>query len=220
MFFTFGSPESIRSIKIPIQDIAQSRSALEIAVLDDNKFEPQEFLSRHKFRINELGPDIRSIDQVANFPIIVCDVKGVGRSFGSRLEGAHVVNEIRKFYPDKFIIGYTGETHSIETSNALAVADKRMEKDAQLEAWIKNLDHGIKEVIDPYNRWRRIRNALFEREVETIEVLKLEQSYIESIRQKNPENLKSKAKKLKLPSEVTELMINFAATAVVELIRN
>lgn len=126
MFRIFGTPERLNSIGQEAIDMAQAKLRVEIAVLDDNPFAPKEALLNHKFRVTELGPDIRSLDQVSTYPIIVCDVAGVGRAFGSSLEGAHLVNEIRKAYPDKFLIGYTGQTHSVATTNALTAADKRM----------------------------------------------------------------------------------------------
>lgn len=77
MFFTLGSPESLSSIGQESIDMAEAKLKVEIAILDDNPFEPKEALLHHKFRITELGPDIRSLDQVSTFPIIVCDVAGV-----------------------------------------------------------------------------------------------------------------------------------------------
>jgi hypothetical protein len=140
MFHYFGTPEPLSSIGLESIDMAEAKRRVEVAVLDDNPFAPKDALVHHKFRITELGPDIRSLDQVSTYPIIVCDVAGVGRAFGSSLEGAHLVNEIRKAYPDKFLIGYTGQSHSVATTNALAAADRRMAKDESIEAWIKNLE--------------------------------------------------------------------------------
>jgi hypothetical protein len=134
MFFHIGTPERLSSIGSEAIDMAEAKLRVEIAVLDDNAFAPRGALLNHKFRVTELGPDIRSVDQISNYPIIVCDVGGVGRAFRSSLEGAHLVTEIRKAYPDKFLMAYTGMTYSLAMTNALMSADKRMEKDASVEA--------------------------------------------------------------------------------------
>ncbi|GAB2730423.1 hypothetical protein GCM10027019_07270 [Melaminivora jejuensis] len=218
MFHTFGTPEPLRSIGQESIDMAEAKRQVEIAVLDDNPFAPKEALLHHKFRITELGPDIRSLDQVATFPIIVCDVAGVGRAFGSSLEGAHLVNEIRKAYPDKFLIGYTGQTHSVATTNALTAADRRMAKDESIEAWIKNLEAGMSEVMNPRNRWVRMRRALLERGIELFDVFKLEQAFIKAVRQGKPDVLANEARNLGIAQEIKDLVIKFSATAVAALI--
>lgn len=218
MFRTFGTPEPLSSIGQESVDITDAKLRVEIAVLDDNPFAPKDALIHHKFRVIELGPDIRSLDQVSTYPIIICDVAGVGRAFGSKLEGAHLVSEIRKAYPDKFLIGYTGQTHSVATTNALTAADKRMAKDESIEAWIKNLESGLTEVINPRNRWIRMRRALLERGVELFDVLRLEQAFIKSVRQGKPDVLVSEARSLGVADEVKDLVIKFSATALATLI--
>lgn len=218
MFCTFGTPEPLSSIGRESIDMAEAKRQVEIAVLDDNPFAPKDALVHHKFRITELGPDIRSLDQVSTFPIIVCDVAGVGRAFGSSLEGAHLVNEIRKAYPDKFLIGYTGLTHSVATTNALIAADRRMAKDESVEAWIKNLEAGMDEVVSPRNRWTRMRRALLERGVELFDVFKLEQAFIRAVKQRKPDILTSQAQQLGVAQEVQDLIIKFSATAVAALV--
>ena len=218
MFWKTKRPEPLSSIGQEAIDMAQAKLRVEIAVLDDNPFAPKEALVSHKFRVTELGPDIRSLDQVATYPIIVCDVAGVGRAFGSNAGGAHLVKEIRKAYPDKFLIGYTGQTHSIATTNALAAADKRMAKDESIEAWVQNLEEGINEVMNPRNRWVRMRRALLERGVELFDVLQLEQAFIKSVQQGKPDVLVSEVRSLGVAQEVKDLIIKFSATAVASLI--
>lgn len=218
MFFTLGTPERLSSIGHEALDLAEAKSKVEIAVLDDKPFAPKEALLIHKFRIVELGPDIRSLDQVSTYSVIVSDVGGVGKAFGSSLEGAHLVTEIRKAYPDKFLVAYTGLTYSLPMMNALTVADKRIEKDANIEVWVQTLETGINEVMNPRSRWIRMRRELLERGLELIEVLKLEQAFIKSVRERRPDFLAEKAKSLSISQEAKDLVIKFAATAVATLI--
>lgn len=218
MFHILGTPEPLSSIGRESIDMADAKRRVAIAVLDDNPFEPKEALAHHKFLITELGPDIRSLDQVSTYPIIVCDVAGVARAFGSKLEGAHLVKEIRKAYPDKFLIGYTGLIHSVATTNALTAADKRMAKDESIEAWIQNLEEGMEQVVNPRNRWIRMRRGLLERGVELLDVLKLEQAFIKAVRQHKPAVLDDAARQLDVSQEIKDLIIKFSATAVATLI--
>ena len=63
MFFTLGTPESLSSIGGKSIDLAEAKGRVEIAVLDDNPFEPKEALLHHQFRIVELVS--RSINNFA-----------------------------------------------------------------------------------------------------------------------------------------------------------
>lgn len=218
MFLCLGSPEYLGSVGQDTIDVSSVKKQVEIAVLDDDSFAPKDSLLANQFRINELGPDIRSLDQVASYPIIICDVGGVGRAFGSSLEGAHVVAELRKTYPDKFLIAYTGLTYSLAMTNALTAADKRMQKDAVTEAWIQTLELGINEVMNPRKRWIRMRVDLLNRGVDLYNVFKLEQAFIKSMKKKSPDILGNKVKTLEVGSEVKDLLMKFSSTALVELI--
>lgn len=220
MFFHIGNPERLSSIGHEEVNLNEAKSKLEIAVLDDNPFAPRDSLLNHNFRLRELGPDIRSIDQVASYPIIICDVRGVAKALGSPLEGAHLISEIRKSYPDKYLISYTGETYSLPITNALTSADKRLAKDEPMEVWIKTLEIGLSEISNPKKRWLRMRSALLGRGVELFDVFKLEQALIKSVRDRDPNLLSIKAKNLGISTEAKDLIIKFTATALASLIGN
>lgn len=218
MFCFFGNPVRLSSIGQESINLDEAKSRIDIAVLDDNAFSPKESLETNKFRIIELGPDIRSLDQISAYSIIICDVDGVGRAFGSKIDGAHLVTEIRKSYPDKFLMAYTGLTYSLAITNALTAADRRIEKDASIEVWIKNLEFGINEIANPRNRWMRMRRAMLDRGFEMFDVLKLEQAFIKSITHKKPEILADRSQSSDINAELKELIIKFSATAFATLI--
>ena len=218
MFYSIGRPEPLSSIGQQSIDAAEAKARVEIAVLDDDPFAPRDALLSHKFRITELGPDIRQLDQISTYPIIVCDVNGVGKAFGSSLEGAHLVSEIRKAYPDKFLVAYTGMTYSLAITNALTAADRRLPTDASVETWVQTLEFGITEVSNARRRWLRMRTALLDRGVELYDVLRLEQALIRSVKSKQPSALADEAKSMGISSEVKDLVIKFSATAVASLV--
>ena len=110
MFIHFGKPNKLGDIGQTQLEVAELKRRFDIGVLDDEPFVQANALRAHGFRIVELGGDIKSVEQVASYPIVVCDIKGVGRAFGSKYEGAHVLSEIRKAYPDKYLIAFTGMT--------------------------------------------------------------------------------------------------------------
>lgn len=94
-------------LKANLQNRAAKRRAVKIAVIDDQNFALKPALERLEYRVTELG-DIDSIDQVAVFDIILCDIQGVGGKFQSPQQGAFVVKEIRRQFPEKFIVAFSG----------------------------------------------------------------------------------------------------------------
>ena len=218
MFFYLGTPDRLIDLEQEVGSVSEAKTRVSIAILDDNPFSPGESLKRHNFQLVELGPDIRSIDQISSYSIIISDVSGVGRAFGSIYDGAHVVHEIRKAYPDKYLIAYTGMTYSVAITDALSSADKRMEKDASIEAWVKVLEDGISEIINPRKRWIRLRRALLERGLELFDILNLEQAYIKSVKDRDPNHLAKKASSIYINSEIKDMIIKFSATAVASLV--
>lgn len=220
MFITLGTPRRLSDLGVTLPDISVLKRWIDIAVLDDEPFIRTQALRTHGFRLTELGGDIKSVDQVASYPVVICDIRGVGRAFDSPHEGAHVISEIRKSYPDKFLIAYTGYTHDAFFSAKLASADASATKDAPIDYWTQVLELGLKNVGDPKQRWIRLRSTLLERGVELFDVLELEQAFVKSIKHRNSGLLMEEAKTLQFSSEVMDLIVKFTAAALVGLIEN
>jgi CheY-like chemotaxis protein len=99
------------------------RSNIHIAVIDDEKFKPHGNLTNYGYKIQEL-PDIKSLDQVTDFDVILCDLMGVGQNFDQAIGGASIIREIKENYPTKFVIAYTGaRANTMEASAAKEFAD-------------------------------------------------------------------------------------------------
>lgn len=218
MYVTIGRPITLASISRRTPSLDDAKSKIEIAVIDDNPFEPKEALLTHKFRLTELGPDIRSTDQISTYPIVICDVSGVAMAYGSELGGAHLTSEIKKVYPDKYVIAYTGMTYSTKMSTALSKADKIIEKDASIENWVQQLEEAIRQINTPINRWIRLRKVLLEEEVELFDVLKLEQAFIKSVSENDSKSLERAANSLSIKHETRDLILKFSATALANLV--
>lgn len=99
MYFEFGRPELLSSLTLTCPELRELKQKVQIAIIDDHKLPMAKSLQSHGFQLAELGGDIRSVEQVSAYPIVICDIKGVGKAFGSPQEGAHVLAEIRKPTP-------------------------------------------------------------------------------------------------------------------------
>jgi hypothetical protein len=149
---------------------------------------------------------------------VICDIKGVGAAFGSKYEGAHVLSEIRKAYPDKYLVAFTGMTYDASYNEKLNAADKSATKDTPIEVWTQTLEAGLRAVGDPRERWIRLRPTLLAKGVELYDLLLLEQAFIKSIKERNAKTFSEKMMSLSLSNELLELLGKFAAAALVQLI--
>ena len=157
------------------------RSLISICVIDDSPFEPKRNLENVGYRITYLG-DVSTVDVVTPHHIVLCDLMGVGSALDARKQGAFVIKEIKRNYPEKYVIAYTGgASNQILSREAFQISDYFLKKDADIETWVTTLDDIIAKLLDPYAVWKRQRQALIDREVDTLTVLKLEDAFVQSI---------------------------------------
>ena len=215
MYIQVGTPKKLSALRVALQDPAHLKRNTQIAVIDDQAFPKVEALRNHKFNIIELG-DIKSVDQVAAYPIVVCDIRGVGQSLSSDLEGAHLISEIRKSYPDKFLVTYSGAQFDITYNESLRSVDASIAKDASTEQWVAVLERGLEKITNPKERWIRLRRTLLDRGVEIHEVFSLEQRFIKAIEAKDASKLTTSG----IPEEAKEIVAAFAKYALIQIIES
>lgn len=167
--------------KVATRELRERRENVSICVIDDQPFAPQTNLLNYGYRINAIG-DIKSIKEIASYDLILCDIMGVGRHFDERLQGASVIAEIRRCHPEKVIVAYTGAAlNQFAARQANSLANDLIKKDADIEDWIQKLDEYTTIILNPYDVWQRVRNDLVNREVDTIDILILEDGYVRAV---------------------------------------
>lgn len=163
------------------------RSAIKIGVIDDEKFVAFGSLKSHGYDVAEL-PDITRIDEVADFDIVLCDLMGVGKNFDATAGGGSIIREIKKNYPVKFVIAYTGaRANSGEAILAQKYCDHFLKKDADMEEWTVTLDGCVDHLLDPYQMWIDARQGLLDVETDIRQVVRLEHAYVKGILGKDKE---------------------------------
>lgn len=162
------------------------REYIKILVIDDEDFAQKEGLQMAKFNVTQIK-SVEDLRCAADYQIIICDIKGVGSKFGSKNEGAFVINEIRKLYPHRQYAVYSGSSFTQEMS-ALLKDIETIKKDAGIEEWVSYMDEFIDRTCNPVYKWKEIRRQLFLKNASTLSVLRLEDEYVRLMR-KNPSDL-------------------------------
>ena len=166
-----------------VRNIQKLRKMTEILIIDDEEFPLLEAIQKHGFSIAH-KPDIQDTKDFIPYDIILCDIKGVGKLYGSEYEGAYLIKEAKKSFPNKQLIAYTASTYNPSYNSFLKYADAIIPKGTSLEGWIDLIDTQLRNCIDPIYQWKELRKSLFEAELSTIEVATFEQLYVKAIENK------------------------------------
>lgn len=202
----------------PIQQ--ERRKKVKIAVIDDQFFEAGRNLRNHGYQIEEIG-DIKQISEVSSFPIILCDLMGVGLNFDKTNQGASLIREIRKNYPSILVAAYTGASATSEQARrAKQYADRLIKKDADIETWVDELDKLISKATDAREIWMRTRKSLVEEQINTKLLLRLEDAYVRSLEKRDPglDAVKRVVRRKTVGASVSNIIDGLVASSIFRII--
>jgi len=198
------------------QRISEMREKYPIVVIDDKDFTPAQNLRNYRFQITHFR-DFQNLDSLTKFPIILCDLQGVGMSLSPDLQGAEVIREIKKDYPEKYVVAYTSQGSSETTEVARSFADSFLKKDANPEEWRDLLDKAISEVSNPIEVWKKARIRLLDVGVTPLQVALLEDIFAKSAKS-NPQQYKTALQngvdKFDIPSSAKSIIESLIASII------
>ena len=212
--YTLDDLKTIENIKE--QNILNLRKMIDILVIDDEEFAPGAFLEKNNFRLT-YKKDIDNVRDVSEYPIIMCDIRGVGKNISESYEGAYLIKEIKTSYPAKRVIAYTASQYDASYNKYLNYSDELLTKGLALEDWVSILDSQIHKSVDPVFQWSNLRNQLLNKGTSTIDVAKLESSFVESCKRKDFSVLEKNTSKLN--SDLRGIIIEFLSSTTVKLIK-
>ena len=220
--YIVGKPKSIEELdydKAIEIAIAKQRKYFKIAVIDDEEFPKEDQLRRLSYNITKFD-DLLSIDIIESYDIIVCDIKGVGRKlFGDSGNGGMLIEEIRKNYPNKYLIVYSGETHKVESNHYFKVADNWIDKTAgDNEKWTYLLDKAIEEVSNSVHAWKKIRDSLLKNKMKVADILYLETKFVEAVKNRNDNSFPPKELESTINPLMWKMLLSFGKSAALKLI--
>lgn len=177
----FGKMYTIDNIKIDtLEQYASLKEGCKIVVIDDEEFLPYEGLIARNYNVKKRD-DIHDIRDIAEYNIIITDIRGVGRRLGGDLEGGAIVKEIKKNYPDKYVIIYSASQFDSRMNSIFHLADDILKKDESIEDWVDAIDKIIKNFVDIKAIWLRHRARLNELQIPSIDIAHIEHLYVSSI---------------------------------------
>jgi hypothetical protein len=180
MFSLFSKKYTLQDLFSISNSIKIIRDNYRIALIDDQTIPLIKTLKLHSYRIDHFK-DVEKVEELDKYHIVVCDIDGVGKAFGSKFQGGHLIKEIRNQFPLKYIIAFSGKSFDIRYNDYFKLCDNVMEKYADATDWTNCLDLGIKQLNNPVYVWNKARNLLLLNDISLIDVAKIEQCYIKSV---------------------------------------
>lgn len=166
-------------------------------IIDDEPFTYLEDLRNEQFNIQQIK-DIEDFRSVEPYPVVICDIMGVGHKFNATKEGIYVVETIKKMYPTKQIAVYSSGNYKLSTLSNLHGIET-IQKDADKDMWCSYMEKLINKASDPILIWKTIRVYLLENDVSVKDVMKLESLFVNIILH-HPKDLSTFPQQEKFPN--------------------
>lgn len=181
------------------------REKFKIAFIDDEDFIYLDRLIKLGFRINKYD-DVKDLEMLSSYDIIISDIRGVGKSFNSDAEGAFLLHELKKIYPYKVFAAYTESAFDVKINSYLS-GIQVIKKDFSIDEWSTAIDSLIFDISNPKKVWKRIRSELLDIEVPLSDLVELENEFVSRIlNKKNLDNFPSSKIKNNLSPEAIKII--------------
>lgn len=198
------------------------RKSTEILLIDDEDIPLAKSLSTRGFRLVHWF-DLESIEAAKPYRIVLCDLNGVGLRLAPEMQGAGIIRELKRNYPDKVIVAYTGGGPSNITEQAYLDADYRLRKDATVDEWTDTLDTAIGQSADPSMIWRKTRPRLLTAGITPLQLTLLEDDYVRSILngdERSMTDLSSRVDLMDISADAKKIFIEVISAVAIKMITN
>lgn len=212
---------TLADAKMACKDYSVKRSSYRIIVIDDKGFPLLNGLKASGFNIDHLY-DIDNIYTLQPYDIVVCDIRGVGKAYGSIYEGAFIIKEIRTYYPEKYVILHSGSTFKTSFNDYFQLCDLNIRKGTDLGDWVEHLDNICRDIANPEKEWDRMK-VYFSAQKVPLKILdELETSFSKAIVKRDHGQFKKVATNgmKKFSSEALKIIVESITNQIIRNITN
>lgn len=152
--------------KLPERSITDIKNGCRVLFIDDEKFKVVNRLKdKDGWKNTNWIKDVDSISQteILDAHILFVDVQGVGKAMGFKDEGLGLIVALKKHYPNKKVIMYSGESkgHVDTFHEAANLVDARLRKTADHYEFETTLERLAKDAFCLENCIIRIKSTLY-----------------------------------------------------------
>ncbi|HCH3681536.1 TPA: hypothetical protein NKU97_003220 [Vibrio parahaemolyticus] len=171
----------LESLNSQINQLSVDRASVKIAIIDDLDVPYLENLRNCGYTNVRHYRDIDNFEMLTPYSVIVCDIRDVGKKL-SKAEGAFIIQQLRKIFPDKYIIAMSSNLYALPIQNYISTADAKIKRDSNPDKILNEIEQGVKAMNSKKLRWIRMRDHLLkEHQMDLYDVWLLEQEFIRSV---------------------------------------
>lgn len=161
------------------------RELVHMCVIDDEGFSKDE-LNALKYENVRVFEKFTDLNDYASYNVILCDIKGVGQNIDPQLDGIAVARDIKKYYPQKIVLQYSGQSVNDydEKFYENMEIDGFVEKSQSSKQLVDELDKYCSVFWDPVAAWKYIEKNLRKMNIENINIAFFEDLYVRSLEKK------------------------------------
>lgn len=201
--------------KNPI-DMKPRRELIDMVVLDDEGFDTLSLncLNFKKIRVMDKFNDVSDFLQ---YNVILCDIKGIGKSLDSSLEGIAVARQIKINYPEKIVLQYSGQSvldYDPEFYDNMII-DGFINKNISTAQLAIELDNRCGMLWNPIDAWEYIEKSLRRIKIDNKNIAYFEHLYVKSL-EKKKNYLDSRKSRIDLRKvyQACSGLVNFAIAVI------
>lgn len=161
------------------------RDMINLCVIDDEGFEKDSML-KLKFNRIRVMDKFNNLDDFEPYNVILCDIKGVGNELDGKLEGIALAKEIKKIYPEKIVIQYSGQSvHDYDPYFYKDMSiDGFIDKNLSTQKLVDELDKKCCMLWDPCEAWNYIEKNLRRMGIYNKNIAYFEHLFVKSLEKK------------------------------------
>jgi len=148
--------DDLNPIGISGSDNRDERSKIKIAIIDDEDIPFLNSLRNSGYNIQHYR-DVDNFNMLSDYQIVISDIDGVGQSFSSEYQGAYIIKELKRLFPDKYLIAMSSKIYNLSFTEILSNADVKINRDVNVDIVSEKLNLAIKEISSVKNRWLAYR---------------------------------------------------------------
>ena len=159
------------------------RSHVKICIIDNDGVNLTQ-LKQQSYEQVTWETDYTKLDDFKDFDVILCDIKGIGLNFKKKKEGLSVAEELKKAYPYKVVLIYSGQNpNDFDPSfdRANNPFDGFVVKGESTLDLVNELDKYCEVFWNPVSGWKRIEQILRKDDVSNKVIAYLEHEFVKSL---------------------------------------
>lgn len=159
------------------------RDKAKICVIDDDGI-AEKSLRASGYTSIRLMQEYNDIEDVKPYNVILCDIKGIGDNIDPKKQGIAVALDIKKMYPDKIVIQFSGENpreFDIDFMYNNMRIDGFIQKGESSKKLLDQLDEYCSILWNPIKAWEFAEKNLRREGVSNKLIAYLEDAYVRSL---------------------------------------